>query len=523
MTAGFAEDLPDNKLGRLEKIPSKTTIASTAADANRGTTGRGENHVEGNRRWWILIVLGIAQLMVVLDATIVNIALPGAQRDLQFADADRQWVVTGYALAFGSLLLLGGRLGDLFGRRRAFMIGLLGFAIASAIGGASATFGMLVAARVGQGVFGALLAPAALSLLTVTFTNSSERAAASGVFSAIYGGAGVVGLLLGGALTEWASWRWALYINLPFAGVALIGALVLIARDVGHQTPALDLPGTVTGTAGLFSLVYGFSHSTVNGWSDVTTVGFLTAGVILLIVFVVLQIRVPHPLLPLYIILDRTRGGAYVAIFVVGTGIFATFLFLTYYMQLVLHYSPIKAGAGFLPMVIGVILAATATPLIVIPLIGVKAAVAGGFIMSAASMATLTRIGLNSHYLSHILPGQLLLGLGVGVVLSVAFQGATAVVDRDDAGMASATLNAMQQVGGSLGTALLSTLAVTAATNYVHSRALSQVTLAQAHVVSYVTAFWCTLGIFLAGALVVAGLLPNRLPTAAHQQTVVGG
>ncbi len=340
-------------------------MSSTTIDPPE--TVPGEQTREHRLRWFVLAVIGLAQLMVVLDATIVNIALPAAQKSLEFSDADRQWVVTAYALAFGSLLLLGGRLSDLFGRRNTFVIGLVGFAAMSAVGGAAVNFPMLVAARAGQGVFGALLAPAALSLLSVTFTRPDERAKAFGVFGAIAGAGGAVGLLLGGVLTEWASWRWSLYVNLVFAAVALVGAVLMMAPHKAEHRPRLDIPGTVTVSAGLFSIVYGFSHAESHGWSDGATIAWLLAGAVLLAIFVVIETRVAHPLLPLRVVLDRTRGGAYLAMFIAGTGMFAVFLFLTYYMQTVLQYSPVITGVAYLPMVAGMVISATTSTSVLLP------------------------------------------------------------------------------------------------------------------------------------------------------------
>jgi MFS family permease len=268
------------------------------------------SHARPDRQWRVLVVLGLAQLMVVLDVTVVNIALPSAQQDLGFSDADRQWIVTAYTLAFGGLLLLAGRVADLVGRKRVFVIGLVGFALASALGGAAQSFGLLVAARALQGVFGALLAPAALSLLTTTFTNPAERGKAFGIFGAIGVGGGAVGLLLGGALTEYVSWRWCMYINIPIALAAAAGALALLSEQARAATVALDIPGTLTATPGLVALVYGFAQAEADGWGGASTLGFIALGVVLLAGFVAVQRRVAHPLLPLRIVLDRTRGGA---------------------------------------------------------------------------------------------------------------------------------------------------------------------------------------------------------------------
>jgi EmrB/QacA subfamily drug resistance transporter len=495
-----------------------TTTIDRGPSAQEIPSGRRGSHA---LRWWVLAVLGVAQLMVVLDATVVNIALPEAQRDLGFDDASRQWVITGYALAFGSLLLLGGRLSDLFGRRNTFIVGLIGFSVASAVGGAATNFEMLVAARVGQGVFGALLAPAALSLLTVTFTEPSERAKAFGIFGAVAGTGGAIGLLLGGALTEWASWRWVMFVNLAFAAVALVGAVLLLARHAGGSRPKLDIPGTAVVTAALFSVVYGFSHAESDGWTNSVTLAFLIGGAALLAVFVWLETRVAHPLLPLRIVLDRTRGGAYLAVFVMGIGMFAIFLFLTYYMQLTLGYSPIMTGVAFLPMVAAMVASSTTTPSLLLPKLGPKVVVSGGFAIAAFGMAWLTRIGLDTGYTTHILPGLILLGLGLGGAMSTAFQSATSGVGHDDAGVASAMINTSQQVGGSIGTALLSTIAASASSDYLAARTPDRLTIAQSAIESYTTSFTWAAGVFVLGAVVLAVLMPSALPVPAEGEPVL--
>ncbi|WP_327120761.1 DHA2 family efflux MFS transporter permease subunit [Nocardia sp. NBC_01730] len=495
-----------------------TTIERGASATDKtGTGGRGSHAL----RWWVLAVLGVAQLMVVLDATVVNIALPAAQQDLGFSDGDRSWVVTGYALAFGSLLLLGGRLSDLFGRRNTFIIGLIGFAVASAVGGAATSFEMLVAARVGQGVFGALLAPAALSLLTVTFTEPSERAKAFGIFGAVAGTGGAIGLLLGGALTEWASWRWVMFVNLAFAAVALVGAVLLLAKHAGTDRPKLDIPGTVVVTAALFGIVYGFSHAESHGWTDSVTLAFLIGGAVLLAAFAWLETRVAHPLLPMRIVLDRMRGTSYLTVFVMGIGMFAIFLFLTYYMQLTLGYSPIMTGVAFLPMVAAMVVSSTTAPSFLLPKVGPKIVVSGGFLVAAGGMAWLTRIGLDTGYATHILPALVLLGLGLGGAMATAFQGATSGVQHEDAGVASAMINTSQQVGGSIGTALLSTIAASAAGDYLSTRKPDPLTVAQSAIESYTTSFWWATAIFVAGAALTAVLMPSTAPAPAEGEPVL--
>src|SRR5690242_4892988 len=305
----------------------------------------------GDRRWLVLVVVAIAQLMVVLDATIVNIALPSAQQALGFPNSDRQWVVTAYALAFGSLLLVGGRLGDMFSRKWVFITGLIGFAIASAIGGAAGSFLILVAARALQGAFGAVLAPAALGTLVSTFNDPRERGRAFGVFGSVAAGGGAVGLILGGVLTEYLSWRWCLYVNLVFAAIAAAGALAYLRGGRPASRPRMDWPGAVLVCGGLFAIVFGCSHAESAGWTAGLTVGSLVGGVVLLAGFVLAERRVRHPLLPLRVIVDRARGGSYVALGISGIAIFGTFLFLTFYLQVVKGFSPLTTGLLFLPMI----------------------------------------------------------------------------------------------------------------------------------------------------------------------------
>src|ERR1700758_1309283 len=275
-----------------------------------------------SNRWAVLALVGVAQLMVTLDVTIVQIALPSAQRALHFSTDSRQWIITAYALAFGSLLLFGGKLGDLFGRKWTFIAGLAGFAIASAIGGLTRSFTMLVAARALQGVFGALLAPSALGLLTVTFAGSPDRPKAFGIFSAIAAGGASVGLLLGGALTQALSWRWRLYVNLAIAIQAGLVELRLLVTQRHEGRPRIAVPGVALASSGLFALVYGFSNAETSSWSDPVTVLALTASAVLLSAFVLLERRVEHPLLPLHVVLDRARGGAYATIALAGSAVF---------------------------------------------------------------------------------------------------------------------------------------------------------------------------------------------------------
>src|SRR5580700_4547850 len=462
-----------------------------------------------DRRWWILGVLGIAQLMVILDSTIVNIALPTAQHDLHFSNADRQWIVTAYSLAFGSLLLLGGRIGDVVGRKRALIIGLVGFAAASAVGGASVDFAMLVVARTVQGAFGALLAPSVLALLTTTFTDPGERGRAFGIYGAIAGAGGALGLLLGGILTSYASWRWTLFINLVFAASATIGAVLWLQRDSGADHDPLDLPGLVLVAGGLFSLVFGFSHAETTAWRNPFTIGFLVAGVVLLAVFAYFETKAKHPLLPPRVVRNRTRGGSVLAMLFASVGIFGVFLFLSYYLQGTLGFSPVKTGIAFLPMVAALAAMAQVSNRILLPRFGPKPTVPIGLLISAAALFGLHLVGLHSSYVSHVLPYLLVLGVGFGLSVAPSFSTGTLGLTPQDAGVGSATLNTAQQVGGSIGTSLLNTLAAGAATAYLVGRAVNPATLEAAALHSYTTAFlWSSL-IFVAGA-VVGGLVLQR-------------
>ncbi|MEA2149024.1 MAG: hypothetical protein QOD69_854 [Solirubrobacteraceae bacterium] len=462
------------------------------------------------KRWLILGVIAIAQLMVVLDATIVNIALPSAQESLGFGNDARQWIVTAYALAFGSLLLLGGRIGDLFGRKRVFVIGLLGFAGASVLGGLAQNFGVLVSARALQGVFGALLAPGALSLLTTTFTEPEERAKAFGVFGAVAVGGAAIGLLLGGILTEYLSWRWCLYVNLVIAVPAALAAQALLHNEAPAVKPKLDIPGTLTASTGLFAIVYGFSNAQTHSWTAPLTIGMLVASVVLLSAFVAIQQRSAHPLLPLRVVLDRDRGGSFLAMILAGSGMFGVFLFLTFYLQQNLGFSPIKTGLAFLPMTGTIIIAATSATVKLLPRIGPRPLIGAGMLIASAGLASLTGVGVDTAYASHVLPGLLIMGAGMGLVFSSAMATATFGVDPQDAGVASAMVNTMQQVGGSIGTALLSTLAASATTGALAGRVPSPALVSEAAVHGYTIAFWWSAAIFATGAVLCTALLSSR-------------
>jgi EmrB/QacA subfamily drug resistance transporter len=463
--------------------------------------------------------------MVVLDVTIVNIALPSAQRALGFTTVDRQWVVTAYALAFGSLLLLGGRLGDLIGRKITFLTGAIGFAAASAVGGAATSFGMLIVARACQGAFGALLAPAALSILSTTFSDPKERGKAFGVYGAIVGAGGAIGLVLGGVLTEYLSWRWCLYVNLIFAGLAATGAMTLLRHQVSRGRSRLDLPGAALVSASMFCLVYGFSNAATHSWHTPSTYGFLAAGVALLAAFAFWQTRAASPLLPPRVVLDRNRGGAYLAVLITGAGMFGIFLFLIYYLQQTLGYSPVVSGVAFLPLIAMVVLSANLSNVVLLPRLGPKPLVPAGMLLAAGGLVWLTRIGVHSSYASAVLGPLMLAGLGFGFTIAPSMNTGTFGVARQDAGVASATLNTGQQIGGSIGTSLLNTIFASAVAHYLVSH-LSRATVVHGHpapsligmslIHGYTTGFWVAAAIFGAGA-VICGALFRSGPLRASE------
>jgi EmrB/QacA subfamily drug resistance transporter len=474
------------------------------------------------RRWLILGVIGLAQLMVVLDVTVMNIALPSAQRALGFTTADRQWVVTAYTLAFGSLLLLGGRLADLLGRKVTFLAGLAGFAGVSAIGGASVSFAMLITARACQGAFAALLVPSSLSLLTTTFTGPRDRGRAFGVYGAIAAAGGAIGLLLGGALTQYLSWRWTLYVNLIFAGVAFAGGVLLLQRQRSQVKPRLDIPGVLLVSAALFCLVYGLSNAATHNWRTPSTWGFLVAGVMLLVLFTFWQTRAPSPLLPPRIVLDRNRGGAYASMLIASAGMFGVFLFLAYYLQQTLAYSPVVTGFAILPVAGGIAVAANLSTIVLMPRVGPKPLVGAGMLIAAGAMTWFAQLGPHTAYAAGVLGPIILTGIGLGLIIAPSINTGTFGVAPQDAGVASATVTVGQQLGGSVGTSLLNTIFAGAVASYltVHIAAARVIGrqaltgLALAH--GYDTAFWWTAGIFAAGAVIGGALLrPGPLRPAS--------
>jgi EmrB/QacA subfamily drug resistance transporter len=459
------------------------------------------------RRWFALVVIAIAQLMVVLDATIVNIALPNAQKDLHISLANRQWIVTAYTLTFGGFLLLGGRIADYAGRKRVFIISLILFAGASALGGFAPTQGTLFAARALQGLFAAALAPAALSLVSVTFTDSKERAKAFAVYGGLSGVGATIGLIAGGILTSYASWRWCLFVNVPMALIAVLLAIPNVRESKLAGRTKYDIPGAVLSTAGLLSIVYGVTEAALpgHGWSSSETIIFLVVGVMLLLAFIGYETRAEKPLLPLGVIIERIRGGSYLAMFFVSISLFGMFLFMTYYFQGVKGFSPIMTGVYFLPFSLGVIVSATAASSL-LPRIGPRPLGTAGMFAGAVGMVVLSRITPSSNYFSLAMPAFLIMSLGLGLAFVAASSTSLFNVPFHESGVASAVLNSAQQVGSSIGIAFLNTIAISATAAYaVANRFHGAVSISAQHTAQthgYTVSFlWCA-GVFLVAGLV---------------------
>jgi EmrB/QacA subfamily drug resistance transporter len=486
-----------------------TSSAPTSATA----AARPAPPARDRRRWWALLVIALGQLMVVFDVTIVNVALPSVERALAVSAAHRHWMITAYTLAFAGLLLVGGRVADHVGRKRAFLIALAGFAAASAVGGAAVNFWMLVAARAGQGAFGALLAPTALSLLATTFTDPRERAKAFGVFGVVMGAGSGVGLLLGGLLTSYLGWRWVMYVNTPLALLAALGAVVVLTESRAESRPRIDLLGAALGTAGLVALVYGFSSAPTHGWGAPSTWGWLAAGGAALVVFVAVEARVRGPLLPLGIVTHRSRGGAYLAFMVGSMGMFGFFLLVSFYLQTVAGYTALRAGVAFLPF--------AATTLLASMLVGrlmtrvrPGGLLAAGLLLLAGSMGWLTRLGADSGYTADVLPAVLLTGLAVGTLGPVVANLATFQVPDRDTGVASAVFNVTEQVGASVGLAVLNTIAATSTAAYLAARPAGEAARLAGAVHGYTTATAWAAAILAIGAIATFVLVNARLSDA---------
>ena len=480
---------------------------TTLQGVNQGTESEGTTRAH----WWILVVIAGAQLMVVLDSTIMIIALPSAQHALGFSNTDRQWVVTAYTLAFGGFLLLGGRISDMFGPKRTLMTGVLGFALASAIGGASQTTLMLIGARGLQGLFGALLAPSVLSLLTSTFNEPRERGRAFGIYATIAIAGSAFGLILGGFLTEYVDWRWCLYVNLPIAGLVLLGAFTMIPKRQGVPGVRLDVLGVVLGCGGLVSLVYGLGEAGTSGWGGTDVIVALILAGVLLGAFIVWQSKGPNPLLPLRVLRNRNRAGSYLTITLSITGMFGTFLFLTYLLQTIDHYSPLKTGVAFLPLLALNGLAATQLASRLMPHVRTRLLVVPGLLLSAVGVALFTTLTPGASYVTHVLPSEILLGIGLGLAIVPCISTATQNAEPKDVGVTSAMTNTSQQIGASIGTALLNTIAAAATATYLTTHTRGAHLLSDATVHGYATASAWAAGIFVLAA-VVAGVFINVNP-----------
>ncbi len=463
-----------------------------------------------DRRWLALVVIALAQLMVALDATIVNIALPSAQRGLHFDDADRQWVITAYTLAVAGLLLLGGRIADHLGRRRAFLIGLAGFAASSALAGAATGFGMLVAGRALQGASAALLTPTALSLVAVTFTEPRDRAKAFGVYGAVASSGGAAGLLLGGVLTQYLQWRWCPYVNVLIAVGALLAGRAVLPRPPVQARGKVDLLAAGLVTGGLAAVVFGCSQAVPHGWVSDDTLVPLAAGVAATGLFVARQAGSASPLLPLHIIANRSRAGAYLAAATAVVGSFGMFLMLTYHFQTVLGYSPIRSGLAFLPLTAAVSLSAYGLGSRLLPRVAARNLIVPGLLVAAAGLFLLGRLEPTSGYVTLILPAEVVFGVGIGCVFTPAISVATSGVDHRNAGVAAAAANMAMQTGGSIGVAVLNTLAIGATRSYLlaHRGATSARTDALVHGYATSTA-WAAVLLAAVAALAFAMVRPS--------------
>jgi len=472
-------------------------------------------------RWRSLFTIALSQLMVVLDSSIVNIAIPSAKKDLGITDVNQQWVVTAYTLAFGSLLLIGGRVGDYMGRKKALIIGLLGFAGASAIGSFATSQAMLFGSRAFQGVFGALLAPAALALISETFTDPKERAKAFGVMGAISGGGAAIGLILGGTLTEFFSWRWCLGVNVPIAIMAGILASKFIKESKAEGDRTYDIPGAVTASAGLFSLTYGFNEAATNGWGATKTVSFFVAAVVLLAAFFVIESKVKNPMMPIRVIADRNRGGSYLGSLSIGAGLFSMFLFLGLFFQVVLQYSPLRSGFAFLPFTAGIIICAGIASNL-LPKVGPKPLMIPGLMVSASGLLYLSQLTPTSDYLTHVVPSLVLMSSGMAFVFIPLMTTALHNVSHHDTGVASAMINTSQQIGGSLGTALLNTVAATAATGYITShKEMGQTVKVFAMVHGFDSAFKVGASLLLVGAILLFTFITVGKDSVVESDAVV--
>lgn len=474
------------------------------------------NDAPSSARWWALVVLGLTQLMVVLDSTIVAIALPSAQADLAMADSQRQWVITAYALAFGALLLLGGRIADYWGRKRSFMVGMIGFGVASVWGGLAQSAGELIAARGLQGVFAALLAPAALAMLTVLFPSGKERTVAFAVFGIIAGTGAAFGLLLGGALTEWADWRWCLFVNVFFVVVGVVGGAKLLVESRAEGDNTYDVVGAVLVTLGLGALVYGFSRAE-HGWVEVDTLSFIAVGVALTALFVFSQTKVSNPLLPLRVVADRVRAAAFLLQAIVGAVMIGAMLYLTFHFQIVMGFGPMQAGLGSVAMT-AVIMVTAPISTKIFERFGARVVLTLGPVLAAAGLAVLSRVTVEGGYLTHVLPALVIMALGFSLIFVPLQNLALAGVEPHDAGVASAVANSAMNIGGSIAVAVFTALALSSTEDALAGGADPMSALVD----GYSTVFVAGAGIMLLGAVICFAMIPNKkdLVLDPHQVSV---
>ncbi len=459
-----------------------------------------------------LAIIAIAQLMVVLDTAIVNIALPSIQRALHFTPTGLEWVVNGYALAFGGLLLLGGRAGDLFGRRRVFVIGVLLFTLGSLAGGFATSATWLVVARVAQGVGGAIVAPTALSLVADTFPEGSSRNRAFGVYSAVSGAGGAVGLLLGGLITNSFSWRWVLFVNVPIGVLLAVAAPRVLAATTGRPG-RLDLPGAASVSAGLAFLVYGLNRAATSGWTNALTVGPLAVAVSLLGAFIVIELRSKQPLMPLRIFASRNRSAAYAVRLAIGATLGGLLFFLTQFLQNILGYSPIKAGLAFLPITAGVVVGAQLASRL-IGWIGPGVPMTIGGLFAGIGLLWLSRITEHAGYVAGVLGPVVVFAFGLGLIFVSTTIVAVSGVRPNESGLSSALLNVGQQIGSSLGLAVLGTMAATVTKDELMTRLPTPAIVDHAIALGYSTAFRIATLIALAG-FVIAVAAVRRGPQPA--------
>jgi len=462
-----------------------------------------------------LVVIALAQLMVVLDVAIVNVALPSIQRELHFAATDLEWVVNAYAIAFGGLLLFGGRTGDLFGRRRMFIIGALMFTAGSMAGGLATSSTFLIAARAAQGVGAAILAPTALSLLAATFRQGAQRNRALGVYSAVSAGGGGIGLLMGGVITNYLSWRWIMFVNVPIGLLLAFAAPRVLIRGEG-KPGRLDLPGALTVTAGVSLLVYGLARVATHDWSDNVTRAVLAIAVTLLVTFVALESRGRHPLMPLRIFANRNRSGAYGLSLAIGAALSGMLFLLTLFLQNVLGFSPLQAGFAFLPTALGVVVGAGLTSR-VIGRVGPRVPMTTGALLAATGMFWLSAVTVHANYFADVLGPLVVLAIGLGMAFVSTSVTAISGVQPNESGLASALLNVGRQLGGSLGIAIMDTIATTVTRNQLATGPFTHAAVNRALTTGFSAAFE------IAGLIALAGFVTALVAVRHRQSPAIAG